>query len=411
VLHARVPAGGRKLAAAGLIAGLAAVTVAAGSPAAAATTFTITPTPNPSAVLDTLNAVSSRTATDAWAVGQVGEIGNAEANGGLALHWDGATWTSTPVPVTRFRNETLTGVSAVAGNDAWAVGGLATAQNQLPKVPLAVHWDGTAWTSIPIPTGPNPGGTGRGGLRGVVALAGNDVWAVGRSPGLTAIIEHWDGTSWTLAPIPTINLGLDSIAAVSPKDIWATGDPFSNADGTKTALIMHYDGVAWKQVTNQVSVPSTSSHSGLVSVTAAAGNDVWALGFAADALGNGGPLLQHWNGSVWSQVAAPANPKNSTGLGLSALAAVGHDDLYAVGTFGRSDIDETDSYLAHWNGTAWTQLPVQHTAFPTDGLNAVAVTPASGGGTTGSPVWGVGTSVHPGQCCGIQLDTTLAVVG
>jgi hypothetical protein len=408
VLNARLLGG--NLAAAVAVAGLAAVGIAAGPPAAAATKFTVTPSPSPSPTLDKLNGVFARTATDAWAVGQLGEVGDAEANGGLALHWDGTAWTSTPVPVTRSRNETLTGVSAVAANDAWAVGGIATAGNQLPKVPLAVHWDGTAWTSVPIPAGPNPGGTGRGGLRGVAALSGNDVWAVGRSPGLTALIEHWDGTAWTEAPIPAINLGLNAIAAVSPTDIWAAGDPVTNADGTRTALLMHYNGTAWKQVPNQVTVPATFSHGGLLALAAVATDDVWAIGNANDALNSGGPLVQHWNGSVWSRVASPPAP-NANGVGIGGIAAVSANDVYVVGSFTDGTTGNSDGYVAHWNGTAWTQLPVAHSAFPDDTLAAIAATPATGGGTTGSPIWGVGTSAHTGPCCGIQVDTTLVVRG
>src|SRR2546430_14391772 len=110
-----------------------------------------------------------------------------DEQGGLILHWTGAAWTQVIGPNPQFRNEVLNAVHGVAANDIWAVGGLATAINQLPKVPWALHWNGTAWAEVPVPTGPNPGGTGRGGLRGVAAITSKNVWAVGKSPGVTGL--------------------------------------------------------------------------------------------------------------------------------------------------------------------------------------------------------------------------------
>src|SRR5215472_1139888 len=110
------------------LAGSAGAVLVAG-PAAAVATFTTVPSPNPNPNGDGLNAVFARTSTDAWAVGSQAEIENgtvdSDASVGLALHWDGATWTNTPTPVVRFLNQSLNAVTAVSANDAWAVGGIA----------------------------------------------------------------------------------------------------------------------------------------------------------------------------------------------------------------------------------------------------------------------------------------------
>jgi hypothetical protein len=391
------------------LAGSAGAVLAAG-PVGAVATFTVVPSPSPNPISNALSAVFGRTATDAWAVGTQAEIDNgtvdSDADVGLALHWNGTTWTNTPTPVVRFLNQALNGVTAVSANDAWAVGGIAGAQSQRPKFPLALHWDGTSWTSVPIPTGPNPGGTGRGSLSGVVALSSTNVWAVGRSPGLTAIIEHWDGTAWTLAPVPTINTGLSAIAAVSPTNIWATGGQLVNADGTRTALIMHYDGVSWTQVTNQVSVPANFvANNGLGSLTAVSANDIWAVGGDTDNLSVTEPLIQHWNGTVWSRVPAPPRPAGITHYGLGSVAAVSSTDVYAVGFLFHGDLSGTDNFVAHWNGTAWVRLTVPAPPEAAAGLAGISVTPG------GNPIWAVGGQSHAGQCCGIQIGDTLIMRG
>jgi hypothetical protein len=60
---------------------------------------------------------------------------------------------------------------------------------------------------------PEPGG-GLGILNEVVALAADDVWTVGSHDGLT-LIEHWDGSAWTVVPSPEGPLAESELYAVS----------------------------------------------------------------------------------------------------------------------------------------------------------------------------------------------------
>ncbi len=203
-----------------------------------------------------LFAMTSTSANDIWAVGNlVQDLSNGEAlSFNLFEHWNGKTWTPTLVNTPTF--EALTGVSADATNDAWAVGWvapLAAGSNE----PLAIHWNGTNWISAVTPHV----GRGANELNAVLALAANDVWAVGfstpdappqQSATLT-LIEHFDGARWTVVPSP--NVGPDSVnqsnrllglTANSPTDIWAFGS-FFTADGSghQMTLLLHYDGTSW----------------------------------------------------------------------------------------------------------------------------------------------------------------------
>src|SRR6185437_7900053 len=65
-------------------------------------------------------------------------------------------------------------------------------------------------------------------LFNVTALSRDDVWAVGAYGSQTArtLIEHFDGTRWSVIPSPTVGKYanfLYGLAAVSPRDIWAVG--------------------------------------------------------------------------------------------------------------------------------------------------------------------------------------------
>ena len=95
-------------------------------------------------------ALAGTSASDVWAFG----------TSGLARHWDGATWTTTPM------GAPILFMSAYArsANDVYAVG-------QLPNEGSTVaHWNGTGWTRGSAKDG--------AGLRAVWGSA-NEVWAMG----------------------------------------------------------------------------------------------------------------------------------------------------------------------------------------------------------------------------------------
>jgi len=117
-----------------------------------------------------------------------------------------------------------------------------------------------------LETGHTPNvGTGINILWGVTALAPNDVWAVGSStasnkppPGQfdvpsKTLIEHYDGTAWSVVPSPNVGPNsqfqsnqLHGSAAVSPTDIWAFGSYFAaDGSGQQSTLVLHWDGASW----------------------------------------------------------------------------------------------------------------------------------------------------------------------
>ena len=99
----------------------------------------------------------------------------------------------------------------------------------------------TGWTIV---SSPNPHPI-RNYLAGLAATGPADLWAVGYVTDYGAntyqtLIEHWDGTSWTLAasPRPGRSSTLEGIGAVGPGDVWAVGVQDSNI--TYQTLIAHY---------------------------------------------------------------------------------------------------------------------------------------------------------------------------
>jgi len=256
-------------------------------------------------------------------------------------------------------------VAVLSQCNAWAVG---WSSSGLTDLTLVDHWNGRAWKQVPSPT---PAGSTQGELLGVSAISANDIWAVGSydlPTGAYSLIEHWNGTAWSEVPSPspggngtTVNAGLTSVAAVSPTDAWAGGTYADLLDTySYKSLIEHWNGTAWSEVPS----PSpggngTTVNAGLTSVAAVSPTDAWAVGTDADLLDNYSykTLIEHWNGANWSQVPSP-NPGTPDGQGqafnrLLSVTALPGSTAWAVGSYDTTLYGRT--LILHWNGTAWQQ--------------------------------------------------------
>ncbi len=327
------------------------------APVAASAATGCPPPPTPVALptqwgFNELYSVATLAANDAWTVGA---YINPDSNLPFPLieHWDGASWSSvTPAPY--YQASKLVSVAAVSPNDVWAVGAGGTGPGgaPTPSQPLLEHWNGSAWSQVPSPQ--PTAFYSYAGLTGVTALAADNVWAVGfvqEPSALTqAFVIHWDGHTWTQVATPADSGGLSALAAVAANDIWAVGSV--NANGPGGLQILHWNGSAWLAVT-----PPKTGGGTLTAVSARAANDVWAVGSVLGSQTTE-PLTLHWDGAAWTQVAAPAPTGTSILLGVVARAA---NDVWAVGRVSPAGYTDRPSYQPlweHWNGTVWAIVAV-----------------------------------------------------
>lgn len=167
-----------------------------------------------------VTALAALSPSDVWAVGtQNPEGAGLPGSLNMAAHWDGKSWAIVPTPNLGDSVSQLdvpTGVTAVSANDVWAsgveqTGCLADSARGGPRLtatsqclkPYVLHWDGTAWSLIQTP---DPGAFGSA-LEGITALSASDIWAVGvtlasATGPVRTLTEHFDGTSWSVAPSP-----------------------------------------------------------------------------------------------------------------------------------------------------------------------------------------------------------------
>jgi len=146
--------------------------------------------------------------------------GNNGNNQTLAEHWDGTAWSV--VPSLNIMNSNFNGVSAVPNsNDLLAVGAYLSSREKT----LVGQWNGTSWSKINSPDV----GKDYSGFSSVIALTTNNAWAVGGAldPNTfqgPALVEHWNGSKWSIAHSPAVNGFLNSVTAVpSSNMLWAVG--------------------------------------------------------------------------------------------------------------------------------------------------------------------------------------------
>ena len=278
-------------------------------------------------------SVDSTSSTDVWAVGE-----NDQFSTPLILHWDGNAWTESPQDASLG----FTGsVDAISPTDAWVAGSYGGG-------PVVKHWDGAIWTSVPIPKVAN-----NDALTAVSAVSSIDVWVVGQytdANGLHPLTEHWDGSSWTWVPAPDGVLNstnfLMAVSAIATDDVWAVGyedDSFLNFK----PLIEHWDGSAWSVSPSPV---LSGNENIMYGVSASSSNEVWAVGIQGDSGTELRTLAERWDGSSWSVVFTPnVQGTLDTFQGVDAVSA---SDAWAVG---HKEPQHDEVTLAeHWNGTRWT---------------------------------------------------------
>ncbi len=212
---------------------------------------------------------------------------------GVAQHFDGSGWTSTPTTAT----DLVYVLWGASPSDVWLVGRGCT----------AVHWTGAAWAGTAVT------GCVNAVINNVTGAAASDVWAVGSG----GQISRWNGSAWTDA-----SFGNDTYWDTwidSPSDVYIVGTrgtivhwtgTYVNETGAPNQTVTSITGtggahwavgflglIMYKPAGGAWGVLPATTTENYYDVLALAANDVWAVG-------SGGTII-HYDGQGWSPVASP----------------------------------------------------------------------------------------------------------
>lgn len=301
-----------------------------------------------------LTAVSTVSRQDAWAVGYytpyAGRAPSAEGESWpLILHWNGSAWTRVRANVFSAGWVTLSAVSADSPNNVWVVGAYRGAY------PRVFHWNGDAWQSVSL-----QGALGAGGLYGtsisaVQALGPANVWMVGTSGGALPLILHSNGSAWTSVPAPRsgaagVGGSLTSVSMTQSGVGWASG-----VVGSSLGVLDYWNGKAWTSDSASAVVASGALRSvSVFSSSSSSAPQGWAVGGGNSRRA----AILELTGSGWTAVATPG--VRGGDLSLNAVVSLPDGVAEVVGSYvksGASPIAPSPLVLS-WKSGKWTRQPL-----------------------------------------------------
>jgi hypothetical protein len=248
-------------------------------------------------------------------------------------------------------------LTAVSTRDAWAFGQTSTGR------PVAVHWNGSAWTGSRI--------TGAFAPPAFISATGpGNVWAGGskcasgpRGTSVTAsYVARYNGRTWTTRKWTTAAFCAAALVTTGPKNGWLLGHNRA----------VHFTGRQW----HKVSLPDLGQ---VIAATAVSASDIWTIGgrFNALHLSQSKAFFTHYDGHGWRTVPLPhiTLPKHGY-IYPYAVAAASARSIWAAITIYPA---AAHSFLLHFTGKKWRAIPL-----PAKPAQLVQVAPD---GTSG--VWAI----------------------
>ncbi len=365
-------------------------------------TWKIVHSPNPGSAQNNLSAISATSATDAWAVGSFSTNHFNLGAKALIEHWNGSAWRVVASPTAPLGDSSLNGVVAISPTNAWAVGDTFNDSNTDITQPLIEHWNGSAWTVVASPTVANGAF-----LSAVTALSATDIWVVGsgNSHGQTlstqTLILHWNGKTWSEIHHPDPGSGFDLLtgtSAISINDVWAIGLFSSENNGIEIGeeLFEHWNGTSWSVIPSPH--PGTQGNT-LSAIAAVSTNNVWTVGNTNNGNSVTDTLIEQWSGTAWRTVKGQ-NPGTESNT-LSAIVALSAHDIWAVGSSSNAASNNTSSQQAqplieHWNGIVWSTVTSPNIGTNNTTLDGAGLVPHS------PNIWAVGTGATYGVPVGVS---------
>lgn len=318
------------------------------------TTWSIIASPNTSASQSNfLSGVACASANDCWAVGSAT---SRTAEQTLIMRWNGAAWSIVTSPNTGAGHNILYGVTCTSAADCWSVGSYVAGSLQQT---LIMRWNGTVWSAALSPNAGSPTPQSNV-LIGISCAGASACIAVGRTESSagapTALIERWDGSSWSIATTPSIDGDDQLIGATCSSSTlcWSVG---SVLDGELTqTLIQRWDGSGWSVAPSANA--ETETHNTLLGVTCVTAADCWSVASSNNGVAQQ-TLIQRWNGITWSIVPSPNTSSTSSNI-LYDVACVSASDCWAVGY--AAGVSAFQTLTMHWNGASWTIVSSPSTA-------------------------------------------------
>jgi hypothetical protein len=301
-----------------------------------------------------INQIAATGPRNAWAIGDSYRAGQA----GLLLHWNGSSWRTMSYPGER--TTAPAAIFALSATDFWLF---------VSSSSPVLHWRSGHWSTLALPVNAVP----------MAVLSDSDIWVAGGESSPSAcpppdhdacsLTSHWNGTSWTTYPLPATEI--DGASASSPSSVWAVGENSLRHKPVRGGFevsfvpaVYRWTGTAWQRTSlagrRTFQTPTVIAYSA---------RDVY-VGEATTA--HPGACAMHWTGARWSPFYLPAS---SYLPGAShACGWIGSDFRGGLWFSGPSPLPYFT--FVHWSGGRFTSTPhftPDKNGWNTDGFTLAAV--------------------------------------
>jgi len=280
--------------------------------------------------------------------------------------WNGSTWSVMPSPNSSSTDDdNLLGVSCVTTSFCVAIG---KASSGSATDTLILDWNGASWAIAPSPNAPSATETD---LYGVSCASPSFCEAAGEYRTNTAsqsVALGWNGSTWSIQTTPNPSSTESYFNNVTCRSsTWCIGVGAFLSTGASDTLVYQWNGSTWTVVPS----PTPSGGAYLDDVSCPSTTFCAAVGYTryAGPGTNTSPVIEHWNGSVWTIVASP-KAAGSFGDELWSVSCVGPTYCSTVG-YNTTDVSG-EYYVTEglvWNGSTWTQQPPVNPAVDTPGTD------------------------------------------
>jgi hypothetical protein len=303
----------------------------------------------------------------------------------ISLTWNGKTWSGHAIPAPYipypYKATTTGAVHCINSTRCVMVATQQSALGPVPRTPTwqtpyASEWNGSSWTSKPLPGGFTQNGQDSARLTAVACptatmclTGGSNVgpaglltysggtWAATPSTGSgnwssiscstatscravgSGVIGSWNGTQWSTEPRTGTELG--GVSCLPNETCVAVG----GRGGRPVALAS--TGGAWTPTT--ISVPNGRGNDRLMDISCPTTNSCTAVGFSIQPDNTALALIERWNGSVWTIQASAGGP-----MSLSHVSCPTADQCVAL----VDQVDTANGKVVVLKSGTWTAQPL-----------------------------------------------------
>jgi len=284
--------------------------------------------------ISSLTGLYAPTLTNAWAVG----FTQGYTTTTQYAHFTGAGWSSVSGP----QIGEPSAIGGSSGSNVWVVGSTTTA-----------HYNGSTWTTYHpyVPAGTSIDIVASDYQAQVYVAGANDVWAeipvmIGDSAVFETLLEHFDGSAWSLASVPGVSPSTTAIGQITgsgPDDVYVEIGPVTGP--TSPSQILHYNGTDW----STVPLPESADLDSAPDLSVTGPGDALATSF----VNLSGYFAQESSGT-WSVTDPPssdvfADGGQTSGTGRAWVVTYPEAELF-------TGLDTPTLY--QWSAGSWQQIPI-----------------------------------------------------